>query len=130
MKRFVFALLVFALFAAPALPSAAGGLSQIRVNDTTKDAWVWVTAYEKVPFGREIRRVWCVSPEENSSQKIGSIIDEVRVEVTHQNCAHPVYLDATLSTSGGLSSGGGLIIRSFEVRGSNGRYAFSTIGNQ
>jgi len=130
MKKCLIALLAFAMVAGMGGAARAGGTSVIRLHDTTKDAWVWVTAYEKVPFGRTIRASYCVGPEENSERRIGDIIDEVRVEVTARNCAHPVYLDHTLGTGGGQNSGKGLVIRSFEVRGSGGRYAFSTIGNQ
>lgn len=130
MKKYPFALVAFALVVAPMGAVRAGGLSLIRVADETKDAWVWVTAYEKVPFGRTIRAAYCVATEERSERRIGDIIDEVRVEVTSRNCAHPVHLDQTLGTGGGLSSGKGLVIRSFQVRGSGGRYTFSTIGNQ
>lgn len=130
MKKYVFALLALALIAVPAGQVRAGGVSQIRLTNQTKDAWVWVTAYEKVPFGRSIRAAYCVAPEEHSDRRIGDIIDEVRVEVTSKNCAHPVYLDQTLGTGGGMSSGKGLVIRAFLVRGSGGRYAFMHNGNQ
>jgi hypothetical protein len=130
MKKYLFALLTLALVAVPVGQAHAGGLSVIRLNDETKDAWVWVTAYEKVPFGRTIRAAYCVAPQEKSERRIGDIIDEVRVEVTSTNCAHPVYLDSTLGTGGGMNSGKGLVIRAFQVRGSGGRYSFDTIGSQ
>jgi len=131
MKKILFAVLALALIAAPAGQARAGGLSQITLSNQTKDAWVWVTAYEKGLFGsRSIRAAYCVAPEEHSQRKIGDIVDEVRVEVTAKNCAHPVYLDSTLSTAGGMSSGSGLVIRAFIVRGSGGRYAFVHNGSQ
>jgi hypothetical protein len=124
-KKFVFAALALGLVLSMAAPSAAGsGISQISIDNQTKDAWVWVTAYEKVPFTRSIRKAWCVAPESRSQERIGSVIDEVRAEVTARNCAHPVYLDSILDTKGGKNSGGNLVVRSYFVRGSAGRYAF------
>lgn len=131
MRKLTFSMLAVAIVLAMAAPSAAGsGLSRITLDNQTKDAWVWVTAYEHVPFTRSIRKAWCVAPESVSKETIGSVIDDVRVEVTARNCAHPVYLDSTLDTKGGMSSGGNLVIRSYIVRGSGGRYAFLKNGSQ
>lgn len=130
MRKYIFAALAAALLLATAAPSLAGsGVSQITIENQSKDAWVWVTAYEKVPFTRTIRKAWCVNPDSRSQETIGDVIDEVRVEVTARNCAHPVYLDSTLDTKGGRSSASNLVIRSYIVRGSGGRYAFMKNGN-
>lgn len=125
MKRYMLALFALALIAGSAGHARAGATSVIHVYDDTRDAWVWVTAYEIVPVGRTIRASYCVAPEERSERRIGDIVDEVRLEATAKNCGVPVYLDQTLRTS---ARGKGM--RSFELRGSGGHYAFSTVGSR
>jgi hypothetical protein len=71
--------------------------NKVDVDNQTADAWVWVTAYRKGFFGRQILRAWCVGPGIFKKEVITTVlpteVDYARFEVEKKNCGHPVMQD-------------------------------------
>ncbi len=96
MKRMLVAVIAAFVIAGFALPARALAF-QITVMNKTADSWVWVTAYEYVGYGYKIQGAWCVAPGETSVRHFGQKIKDLRGEVTHQGCSHPVKADVRYS---------------------------------
>jgi hypothetical protein len=105
-----------------------GTAAQAAHLQNKSDAWAWITVYEHA--GRSILKSFCLAP--GASTDIGDfrtmIINppappvpatarpyELRAEVTHKGCSHPVMLDRTLGFDGTTP---------YYVIGANGNYAF------
>lgn len=119
MKRLLLSLAAIVL--ASTLPAgAANYVNNVVVLVNKSDAWVWVTAYNR--WGEINGRAYCVAPGGTGSYGHGSTyLYEVRVEVTHQNCSHPVYLDQRRGYPYGHDS----MTYTYYVHGSNGRYVYN-----
>jgi hypothetical protein len=91
--------------------------SHVYVDNSTPDAWVWVTAYTRT-FSKSAG-AWCVAPGEQDRHGLKADVAEVRVEVTHKNCAHPVILDQRAGFPKDA------LTMQYHVRGSKGQYTFS-----
>ena len=80
------------------------------------DAWIWITAYTVNGATRHPYDSFCVGPHRNEVHFVKrGYLDEIRGEVTHKNCAHPVMLDRTLGYDGKAP---------YYLTGSNGTYKF------
>lgn len=100
-------------------PASANGSAQVRVSNQTKDASVWVTAYNGKNLG-----AWCVPPGKVDTHGLSSLVTQVRAEVTHTNCSHPVMLDQTLSFMIHDSATSYHTVSMFYVSGEAGNYKF------
>jgi hypothetical protein len=74
----------------PVFAPVAARAATVIVANQTKNAWVWVTAYNQVG---NIDKAWCVGPNERFSGKVGLALSNVRGEVTSRNCQHPRAAD-------------------------------------
>jgi predicted GNAT superfamily acetyltransferase len=100
--------------------SAQNHVSNIAVMHNKSDAWVWVTAYNR--WGEILGRAFCVNPGQRIQYGYTvSYVYEVRVEVTHSGCSHPVYLDQRR----GYPYGYGEMTYTYYVKGTNGNYTFN-----
>lgn len=124
MQRFFKTAAVFALTV------ALLGTAAMAATITNKsDASAWITIYSGARQG--IIASFCLAPGQHAEIPDGGkgfVVGpsammypvnkkpyELRAEVTHKNCAHPVMLDATLGYDGTTP---------YYVHGSAGRYAF------
>ena len=96
MKRILTAVIAALLIAGFTLPARALAFETTVINKTP-DSWVWVTAYEFVGYGYKIQGAWCVAPGETSVRHFSQKIKDLRGEVTHQGCSHPVKSDMRFS---------------------------------
>jgi hypothetical protein len=91
--------------------------NKVDLDNTTTDAWVWVTAYRSTMIGRQILRAWCVEPGRFEKRVVttsgNTTVDYVRFEVEKKNCAHPVMLDHTFDFH----------TKPFRLTGSGGTYS-------
>ncbi|MDE2481379.1 MAG: hypothetical protein KGN02_04225 [bacterium] len=85
------------------------------VIHNNSDAWVWITTYDAGGIIKQVRFARCVGPNTEKAYMFDQPVTEVRAEVTHANCTHPVMLDRTLGWDGKAP---------YYVTGSNGKYAF------
>lgn len=62
----------------------------VNVRNSTKDAWVWATGYNK---GSPVIS-FCVNPGQEKRENNGSYVDRTRFEVTeYAGCRHPRLAD-------------------------------------
>ena len=99
MKRFIFGALFIAVCAAcVSLPTAARGpIVRLQIENTTRDAWVWVTPRAN---GKN-QGAWCVNPGQTSVRDYNTWVYEALVEVTAKSgCLHPRYMIRTIGLPG------------------------------
>jgi hypothetical protein len=122
-RRFLVALTLLIAVGASAVPASADNwIVDINIQNIS-DTWAWITIYSGP--GRGIMTSGCVNPESDRTFTIDTQTDnfgnpttmpyEVRAEITHKGCAHPVYVDKTLGWARGIE---------FYVRGNGGNYSF------
>jgi len=121
-RRLLAALVMLIAVGASTVPASADNwLVDIKVQNIS-DTWAWITIYGP---GQGIMKAGCVDPRSDKTFSVntqtynpGSPISmpyEVRAEITHKGCSHPVYVDKTLGWSRGIP---------YYVRGTNGSYSF------
>ena len=111
----VVSLIVTMGFVASPKPSPAQGRLQEVVVHNESDAWAWITTYQRDVLTR-MTFASCVAPHRNKILYITKTdVHDVRAEVTHKNCTHPVMLDRKLGYDGKTP---------YYVTGSNGKYKF------
>lgn len=121
MKKLLLALII-TLASTGGLPAGAKtpAPTNIVVMENNSDAWVWVAAYDI--RGQNNGSAYCVGPGKRESYRHGPpYVYEVRVEVMHQGCSHPVYLDQRL----GYPYGYNVTTVTYYVHGKNGRYVYN-----
>ena len=122
-RRFLIALALLVAVGASTVPASADNwIVDIKIQNIS-DAWAWITIYSGP--GRGIMTSGCVNPQSDRTFQIDTqtynpsspitMPYEVRAEITHKGCAHPVYVDKTLGWARGIG---------LYVRGKNGGYSF------
>ena len=116
MKRLLFGFIVLStIFAIMTQPAPAAPKSTPVAWNKTTDAWAWITAYSS----GYIQGAWCVPPgKTDATHSFNLRITDLRVEVTHKNCAHPVMLDRTIGPRRGSIQINGLL------EGKDGKYTW------
>lgn len=119
MKRLLSAALFFAVWATcMSLPTAARGpIVRLEIENTTPDAWVWVTPRAN----GSNQSAWCVDPGRTSTRDYNTWVYEALIEVTAKpGCHHPRYLDRTVNLPGKDANPKRPVI---EISGSRGKYS-------
>ena len=135
MLRSISSALALSLLIAGAWCVPASAMESHVYVDNKSDAAVWITAYPKrmcaqvalsthVPCaggGPEV--AWCVAPHTFDKRGFVNYIYEVRAEVTHPGCRHPVMLDQTRGFPFGNGQKSNTM--TYYIHGSNGKYVFN-----
>jgi hypothetical protein len=96
-RLFAASTLLLVLLVGSASGVSAGSLESHIWTENRTDVWVWVTAYNVFgPGVSKIEGAWCVGPHAFDKHGLHAAIREVRFEVTHHGCSHPVLLDKTV----------------------------------
>jgi hypothetical protein len=115
-----------------AAPAAQADESHVYFHNKS-DAWVWVTVYKglgmidgralSVPSPARIYGAYCVAPGAYDQHGLRTAIYEVRAEVTHHGCSHPVMLDQLRGFPYG--NGHASNVMTYYVHGKNGHYVYN-----
>jgi len=112
-------LIAMAALCVPA-PASAGQIRPYQVKfHNESDAWAWVSPYGRFEFNIYAAiHAFCVAPHEyrNFVAEASAVPDDVRIEVEHRNCSHPVMLDTKMGWDGRTP---------YYLHGANGKYRTS-----
>jgi hypothetical protein len=86
------------------LAASAGQIRPYQIKfHNNSDKWAWITVYVHSEFNvYGSATAYCVAPHEYSNRvREGADVPyDIRVEVEHNNCSHPVLLDVKMGWDG------------------------------
>jgi hypothetical protein len=104
MKFFRILACLAALAALAPMQVSAGQIRQYQVQfHNRSDMWAWITVYTYGEFNHYgILKAYCVAPhaDNNRVEWASDVPHEVRIEVEHQGCSHPVVKDVKMGWDG------------------------------
>lgn len=122
--RLLASIVLLSAVSASAVPASASSTHIVGiVIENNSDTWAWITVYSGARRGQMASG--CVNPKSSRTFDVNTetyqpaspinLPYEIRAEITHTGCSHPVYVDSTL----GWARGG-----PYYVRGNAGHYSF------